>query len=465
MKTQYKIIVIALIIAFSGCKKYLEKTPNITFSIPQSLDDFQGILDAEPIVNPYTPAGIGTLGADEYYLTPTVYNSQNLVVRNSYLWKSDIYEGGPPLIAGWASSYAVIYKANVVMDYIKNFDAKTESEKKQKDYIIGQASFIRAYAHFFLEEIYGQPYNENTAAGQLGIPLKTTSDLADKAKRATVAEVFRQNISDLETAVAKLGDEKAPISRPSKAAAYAMLAKIYLTMHNYSKAADYANASLAISGAIYDYNNLTIPATGRTFAPFAAPNDFVEVLYPASQSSVSLINSTTLAVDTNFYASYTDNDLRKSAYFSRNATTKTYSFRGSYWGGGGFVSLYNGPFTDEVLLIRAECYARMGKLNDCLADMDSLLIKRYKKKLYVPFITNDQDEALAFVLRERKKELAFRGLRWIDLRRLNQDPKTQITLTRIFNGITYKLPPNDKRYTFPIPLEEISLSGLNQNER
>jgi len=70
------------------------------------------------------------------------------------------------------------------------------------------------------------------------------------------------------------------------------------------------------------------------------------------------------------------------------------------------------------------------------------------------------------LIQERRKELPFSGnLPWEDLRRLNQEPNFAKTLTRMLNGETFSLPPGDNRYVYPIPENEISLSGIQQNPR
>jgi len=68
-------------------------------------------------------------------------------------------------------------------------------------------------------------------------------------------------------------------------------------------------------------------------------------------------------------------------------------------------------------------------------------------------------------LKERRKELLFRGLRWTDLRRLNLDPRFAVTLARNVSGQIYSLPPEDPRYAWPIPDDEIQASGIPQNPR
>jgi hypothetical protein len=87
-----------------------------------------------------------------------------------------------------------------------------------------------------------------------------------------------------------------------------------------------------------------------------------------------------------------------------------------------------------------------------------------KTGFFVPFTANNTSEALNLVLQERRKETPFRGLRWIDLRRLNNEG-ANITLTRKVKGQVYTLPPNDPRYVLPIPPDVINLTGIVQNER
>ena len=109
---------------------------------------------------------------------------------------------------------------------------------------------------------------------------------------------------------------------------------------------------------------------------------------------------------------------------------------------------------------------RLGSINAAMDDLNALIIKRWKNNgTFVPFTAATANEALAKVLKERRKELIFRGLRWTDLRRLNKDPRFAITLTRNLNGVVYTLPPNDDRYTLPIPDQEIKISGIAQNPR
>ena len=75
------------------------------------------------------------------------------------------------------------------------------------------------------------------------------------------------------------------------------------------------------------------------------------------------------------------------------------------------------------------------------------------------------DDALKKILTERRKELLLRGIRWTDLRRLNYDSQFATTLTRVVNTQIITLMPNDNRYVYPIPNDEILYSGVTQNPR
>ncbi|HEY0177744.1 MAG TPA: RagB/SusD family nutrient uptake outer membrane protein, partial [Pedobacter sp.] len=71
---------------------------------------------------------------------------------------------------------------------------------------------------------------------------------------------------------------------------------------------------------------------------------------------------------------------------------------------------------------------------------------------------------LRIVLQERRKELIMRGIRWMDIKRLNKEG-ANITLTRKLNGNVYTLPANDLRFALPIPDDVIAFSGMKQNLR
>jgi hypothetical protein len=166
-------------------------------------------------------------------------------------------------------------------------------------------------------------------------------------------------------------------------------------------------------------------------------------------------------IDSVLFRSYQVNDLRKTLFFADKGKG-VINFKGTYSGDNG---IFSGLATDELYLIRAEAAARKGDAANALKDLNFLLIKRWKKGTFISLTAATSEEALKLVLIERRKELVMRGLRWSDLRRLNKDPRFQVTLTRTISGNKATLPPGDPRYVFPIPDEEIMNSGIEQNPR
>jgi len=165
-------------------------------------------------------------------------------------------------------------------------------------------------------------------------------------------------------------------------------------------------------------------------------------------------------VDTTLYSMYQDNDLRKTGYF--RFENGYYRFKGPYTANG--VYLFTGIATDEMLLVRAESYARVGDIENAMKDLNTLMVKRWDNTVPYPEISaTDQADAITKILSERRKELLMRGIRWADIKRLNKQGEN-ITPTRFISGETFTLPPNDSRYALPIPIDIITSTGMKQNE-
>jgi hypothetical protein len=118
-----------------------------------------------------------------------------------------------------------------------------------------------------------------------------------------------------------------------------------------------------------------------------------------------------------------------------------------------------------MYLTRAECLARRnqpGDKDDALTDLNKLLQNRYTVAFVAVTAANSTD-ALVRILLERRKELIFRGQRWIDVKRLNKEG-LNINLLRIVNGQSFILLPNSNYYALPLPKDIVDIaSGILQN--
>lgn len=439
--------------ALMSCKKdWLEERTDNSLTVPSSLKDFQSLLNNSEVFNVAQP-GLGEIGAGDFNTSYESWSSlYNICERNSYIWAKDIY-GGQENVGDWNGCYTQVFNANIVLEGTESIKV-ADGEKAELNSIKGSALFFRAYAFYHLLQTFSKPYDPTTANTDLGIPLRLHSDINEKSSRSSVQACYDQILEDLNQAKVLLPENSPFKTRPTKTAVHAFLARIFLSMENYEEAFKQADSCLQTLNSLIDYNSLD-PSMSQ---PIPAFND--EVIFVSYISSYGLTLTSRLIVEPSLLASYADNDLRRKIFF--RMLSDHISFKGSY---SGSRFLYGGLATDEILLIRAECYARIGNVSASLDDLNHLLEKRMVTGTFVPVTAGDAEEALRMVISERRKELCFRGIRWVDLRRLNRDPRFAVTLSRTLNNQTYSLPPNDPRYILPLPDEVIRLTGMPQNPR
>ncbi|WP_121811347.1 RagB/SusD family nutrient uptake outer membrane protein [Mucilaginibacter kameinonensis] len=458
MKTQtFPYIIIGLVIALSACQKgFLEQKPDQALLVPETLTDFQSLLDNSNSVMNYSPY-LSTISSDDIYTPSNGLAGQSVEIQNSYVWAPVIFQSTSGI--DWTRPYQQVFYANIVLDGLKDF--KGAASITQLNELRGAAYFYRAFAFYNIAQEFAPPYNPASAQADPGIPLRLSSDVNDKTVRSTLRQTYEQIIADLNQAHNLLPANTAFKTRPTKTAADALLARVYQTMQDYDQALTYANQSLQGGPKLLDYNSLAPSAAFPM--PVALRNGTDEVIFYAVLINNGMLNGTAslTGIDTALYKTYSGNDLRKKLFFN-DSGNHIYRFRGSYTG----TSLpFSGLATDEQYLIRAECYARTGHPEAAMADLNALLQMRYQTGSFIPLTASGASDALGQVLLERRKELVYRDLRWTDLRRLNQDPQFAKTLVRTVKDQNYTLAPNDNKYVFPIPDEVISTSGIQQNPR
>jgi hypothetical protein len=460
MKHNQKIIYItSLLLTLYACKKadFLDKKPSTNILTPTTLTDFQQLLDNTPVLN-FT-GGLPQLASDDYVVNFADWQTGSATERNSYIWAKDIYSGDVA-IRDWNYLYQGVFYSNSVLDGLAKSDSLNSG---QAQYLKGWALFTRAFCFYDLTRSFCKAYDPNTANSDLGIPLRLKSGIDYNASRSTLQQSLDQIFSDLNSALTLLPAARPSLNlnRPSKIAVYALLARISLDMRDYGQAENYADQCLNLYSTLIDYN--TISQTSAN--PFSTTND--ELIYTARQVPAFTLFTPTVStslgkVSPDLLQLYSSNDLRLLVFFSKLPNGSYYKKRG-YFGTGNYA--FTGLATDEVFLIKAECLARKNQTGAAMDKLNQLLIKRYSNKsTFTPVTAASPAAALSLILGERRKELPWRGLRWYDLKRLNADGGN-ITLTRSLNGVTYTLPPSSSLYAFPIPDDEIALSGIQQNLR
>jgi len=448
-----KLVLLMLIVSTIGCKKdFLEVRSNKRAFVPSSLEDYQQILDNTEVFCVRASTSIIVNTSDDFYITDAGWAGLSATEKNAYIWSSNAED----TYNYWASLYTQVFYANVVLDGLLQMKASDQESHKGRA-LKGAALFYRSFAYYNLAQLFTKPYIVGTNGMDPGVPLRLTADVDAKYPRGTIAQLYEQIMNDFNSAVSFLPDNADYKTRPTKAAAYAMLARTNLAIGAYADAEITANKALQIRSSLLRYE-LIDPKPRRPF-PLALPNSNDEIIWYAAMSG-PFMRSTLTYADSLLYQSYESDDQRKTLFFLNQGGHKA-NFRGSYSGN---TSAFTGLAVDELYLIRAECLARRGETSLAMADLNALLVTRWKKDKFTPLQANDANDALNLILIERRKELIGRGTRWSDLRRLNCEINHKVTQVRNLQGKQYVLSPDDlSRYIFLIPQDEITLTGIAQN--
>lgn len=449
----------------TGCNDFLDIKPKGE-KIPKTVTDYETLLNYESVqkVSDTYP----TYLTDDVYLpdvaqgtaTPGL-NSVEQSILNLYLFKKDVF-GEAQDDGFWFASYNRIYYYNTVIDNIMNAEGPSE---QQKHSIRAEALISRALEYLYLVNGYAKHYDVRTAETDPGVPLILDEDISKKdLVRASVKDVYAQIQSDLQAALPNLPVQpKGNAFRASKAAGYGILAKMYLYMGNYAEALKAANAVLEMNNSLLDLKKYAVvkvqSSIGRTNVPQDIDNP--ENIYIKFAPYVYGLSSKVFGSD-ELITLFSEDDMRLQVYFTknfRNIPTDKY-----VWAP--YLRANLAVSSPEIYLIAAECEAREGSIERAIALINKLRDNRIKNNTDI--VATDRNDALQKVLEERRRELAMSGMvRYIDLKRLNQESQFAKTVTHVTGEGTFSLEPNSPLYVLPIPAKvmRFNKNSMKQNER
>jgi tetratricopeptide (TPR) repeat protein len=427
----YTIVFLIAVIALYGCnKEWLEKKPKNDLVVPDEPEEFQSLMDQDELMN-NNMFGYGEIAADGHYVTEFAWSHKVAVAaRNAYTWEYNPFSDQ----ANWDLLFLRVFHCNLVLEGLSKLDSSAPY-KKEWENIRGQALFNRAIVFYSLAQTFGQPFNKATAVSDMGIPMRFTTDITERSIRYSVQDTYNQVMQDAWESVKLLPDTALYASRAGKAAAWALLARCYLDKEQYDSALISAEKCISIRGRLIDFNQLSGSASiGENFTtPLHNPEIiFFDRMY--TQNLSGFLTSNWFA-DRALYDQYETNDHRKSRYF-KTAGGGHLRFNGNY--NNSPSSIFCGIATDEMYLVQAECMARVGDYKKALEVLNTLLRTRYHSS-FVPRTADSAFEALSIILKERRKELVLRNIRWPDLRRLNKDERFKIEIKRTIGGKEYIL--------------------------
>lgn len=435
---------------FCSCDDFLDITPKGKL-LPKNLQDYD-----EMMGDPSHPSGafpLPDMCGDNIVLTDALVNSSfTRETTKAYLYQDEFYTITED-DAVWNNAYSKIYTFNLVLERVDGAENGNDEDRKR---VKAEARFNRAYYYWFLHSCYAKAYNPETAGRDLSVPLRTDSDLEAKLSRATSAEIVQLLLEDI-AHPEDLPEKAANAYRISRGGAYALAARIYLSLGDFKNAQQSAERALAQNNALLDYNDYSFVDPEK---PYSGINNRPAILRESPEclmyrsNGFSTLNSSHQISDELLACYDTLTDLRYQFNFTRlqrNGQPRTEK-NAVY-----LQELDYNIGVPEMMLIQAECLARQGD-RKCLEVLDELRRHRIRTADFQALDVPD-NRLLETVLEERQRELPFHGLRFFDMKRLAQEGIYTHTVTRTFRGETYSLAPNSNRYLFPISSKLMSLNN------
>jgi hypothetical protein len=372
-----------------------------------------------------------------------VYTYTNAQYQSEARWVTHRnYSGSGHLLHFFSLLNYFVSNANLVMDNIDN----ATGPDNEKSNIKGQALFYRAFGYFYLVQLWGERYREGGNNTQLGVVMRSSGDVAPKA-RSTVEEVYAKVNEDLDEAIRQLAETT--VTRPNKShinvhIARGLKARVLLAQSRWAEAAEMAKLVVEQSGAkLQDDTYITTKdrfsdasntewlwGSNKVAEQIATLRSFHEYM---SNNFRSYNGNTPRAIYNLLYDKISPTDVRKGIWFPRAADKSSqprpqYSIGGSARVANYMANKYlladpnatfgNVPFMrlPEMMLVMAEGYARAG--DNTKAAQALYPLARHRDPQYTLSIKTGQ-ALIDEIMVQRRVELWGEGFRFTDLKRLN----------------------------------------------
>ncbi len=348
----------------------------------------------------------------------------------------------------WNTSYSLIYKANGILEGVRTSKGLSQEEKERFE---GEAYFIRAFVHFYLNQLFGEvPYIEST-----------DYRVNQEVHRDDSATINQKMVADLTKARELLpeGVSDGMHFRPDRWVASSLLSRVYLYQGNWQLALDEAEHLILDSGYRLEQELDQVFRGGSSETLWQLDTEsngintreaysFIIISAPPSGSFLS----------SSLLDAFEEGDLRRVQWVGEiSGATQTWYFPFKYR-----LNTVT-PSTEEYsilfrlteqYLIAAEAKAQLGQMVEAL---DYLNAVRARAGLN-PVAIGEKEMVLEAVSQERRIEFfAEQGHRFFDLKRSGR-------IDEVLNNSKPQWDPTDT--LLPIPETELinNPNLLPQNE-
>lgn len=459
MKTKYISLLLGVLF-FISCEEELNIPPNADLIADTA---FQTVADIETGLNSaYSSvyasyAGSGAIGVNSIFTDNTKVGAFSGGQRvNFHAFILNANSGEPATL--WTSNYQVINRANRVIQAAGNIEIDA-ADQGRLDHALGQCYGLRAFAHFNLFSYFTEDY---TNTGSTSVPVVLDVVTIDNRPRNTVAEVVAAIKADISTAKNLLDADEAAPQYITADALTGLEARLALFTN------DFPGAKTAADNLISKY-----PLANQTqYDAMWLDQDFTEVIYSynilADGAGIGFtwtFNDAVrpdpfLEVSNSLIGELFNGDVRNNAILNLDRFFQDgIAVVNKYPGAGAlFVNDLKLMRVSEMYLIAAEAAARNNDVAAVSGYLETLLDTRFGEDIG-PISFSNQNEALDFILTQRRVELAFEGHRYLDLKRFGAGINRDISDCGDLNSAC-TLDPSDHRMTMPIPVDELGANDL-----
>ena len=388
---------------------------------------------------------VGDLMADNAFISTT--NSNRYLPEYNYTYIST----NAFITATWGEAYKAILRANNVIN--------SEVTSTNSPQLKGEALTLRALSYFHLVNYFAKAHTVDANAP--GVPLILVYDPMLKPARSTVGQVYTQIEADLAAAFSQMTSTTKNSSYVTKYVARALQARVALFKGDYANAKTYAldvvnNGGYTLTSAANYVNYWKNPA------PVSSK---VETIFEVASDAVN--NNGTNALSYFFdqagygdaigaddlYNKFAATDVRRDLFITGTRANQQVRIVNKYPNTNTASDKDDTKIIrySEVLLTLAEAYYRTSD------EVNARLYLNMVAKQHDPSFagyTSTGTQLLDDIILERRKELAFEGMRYLDLQRLNLDV-VRVNINNNYVGVTPTLiPTSNFRRIWPIPQTE-----------
>ena len=473
------------VILFLGCEEeFLTEYPTGSITPKQIADinlidpDIQGSLLLGIYENMYKAGSGGTSGHIDFGqramdIKTDMLSGDMVLSGKNYGWYSDISEltatedyNNLTNYGPWRYYYRIINLSNIVIDNIGGKDSNPEDATAKAS--LGQALTTRAYAYFYLTQLFQNGYD----AEQEILPIYTSAADPNKAK-SKASKVFALIEDDLTVAKGLMADfSRDAVTQVDKYVASTVLALAYAAQGKWQEAADESAIVVLDSGyRVVSADEAYYSGSGDFVGGFNSVDTYSNsVLWGVdltADSNIGLLSfwgqvdyysysyaaaGDRKVIDAGLYSQIRSDDIRKLQFHGPTLLPlyKFYHEDRTFFGQRVITAdLFYFRYADMVLL-HAEAQANLG--NDVAAKtvLDILLSKRIVDTSYLVPLTGQDlideiyyqtrlelwGEGKSYLAMKRNKATITRGANWLD-----------------FDGQSYDY--DDEKLSFEIPEQEI----------